>query len=112
MNNQHSRSNLRRALLSSLPACVLGALLGLSSCGSGAAPEGDPRIVVIGIDGADWKLIDALVAEGRMPNLAGLRERGTSGPIQTLIDFPLSPVIWTSVVTGKTPVFIFGMSCT
>jgi tetratricopeptide (TPR) repeat protein len=59
--------------------------------------------VVIGIDGADWKIIDGLAAEGRLPNLARLRERGTSGPIQTLVDFPLSPVIWTSVATGKTP---------
>ncbi len=58
---------------------------------------------MIGIDSADWKLVDALVAQGRMPNLASLRERGTSGPIQTLVDFPLSPVIWTSVATGKTP---------
>ena len=58
---------------------------------------------MIGIDSADWKIIDALVAQGRMPNLASLRERGTSGPIQTLVDFPLSPVIWTSVATGKTP---------
>ena len=59
--------------------------------------------MVIGIDGADWKLIDVQVAEGRMPHLAALRERGSSGPIQTLVDFPLSPVIWTSVVTGQTP---------
>jgi len=58
---------------------------------------------VIGIDSADWKIIDGLVAAGRMPNLASLRERGISGPIQTLVDFPLSPVIWTSVATGKTP---------
>ena len=34
--------------------------------------------------------------------LAALRERGVSGPIQTLVDFPLSPVIWTSA-TGKKP---------
>ena len=58
---------------------------------------------MIGIDSADWKIIDGLVAQGRMPNLASLRERGSSGPIQTLVDFPLSPVIWTSVATGKTP---------
>jgi tetratricopeptide (TPR) repeat protein len=58
---------------------------------------------VIGIDSADWKLVDALVAQGRMPHLASLRERGSSGPIRTLVDFPLSPVIWTSVATGKTP---------
>ena len=58
---------------------------------------------MIGIDSADWKIIDGLVAQGRMPNLASLRQRGSSGPIQTLVDFPLSPVIWTSVATGKTP---------
>ncbi len=58
---------------------------------------------MIGIDSADWRIIDPLIAAGRMPNLASLRERGTSGPIQTLTDYPLSPVIWTSVATGKTP---------
>ncbi len=85
---------LRSALLCTA-ACLAGCSLG---------PQPDrPRAVVIGIDSADWKVIDSLAAEGRMPNLAALRERGTSGPIQTLVDFPLSPVIWTSVATGKTP---------
>jgi tetratricopeptide (TPR) repeat protein len=88
--------NLRaRALL--LAAAALAV-----ACGPGSRTD-RPRAVVIGIDGADWKIIDGLVAAGRMPNLARLRERGTSGPIQTLTDFPLSPVIWTSVATGKTP---------
>jgi tetratricopeptide (TPR) repeat protein len=72
------------------------------ACGSGSAAD-RTRAVVIGIDGADWRIIDGLAAEGRLPNLARLRECGTSGPIQTLVDFPLSPVIWTSVATGKTP---------
>ena len=30
-----------------------------------------------------------------------MRERGVWGPIETLNDIPLSPVIWTSVATGK-----------
>ncbi|MCP3980533.1 MAG: tetratricopeptide repeat protein [bacterium] len=60
------------------------------------------RAVVIGIDGADWKVIDRLATEGVMPNLTRLRERGVSGPIATLPDIALSPVIWTSVATGKT----------
>jgi tetratricopeptide (TPR) repeat protein len=72
------------------------------ACGLGSGAD-RPRAVVIGIDSADWKIIDGLIAQGRMPHLASLRERGTSGPIQTLVDFPLSPVIWTSVATGKTP---------
>jgi tetratricopeptide (TPR) repeat protein len=61
------------------------------------------RAVVIGIDGADWKIIEEIAAEGGMPNLMALRERGTWGEIETLHDIPLSPVIWTSMATGKTP---------
>ena len=68
----------------------------------GASRRDAPRAVVIGIDGADWKVIDALAADGRMPNLTALRDRGTSGPIETLVDLPLSPVVWTSVATGVT----------
>jgi hypothetical protein len=58
--------------------------------------------VVIGIDGADWTVFDALAEQGLMPNLTRLRERGVSGPIETLSDSALSPVIWTSIATGKT----------
>jgi len=84
-------------------ACVLVALLFLDACGSkGSSRELDTRAVVIGIDGADWKVIDALAAAGEMPNLTRLRQRGVSGPIETLNDIALSPVIWTSVATGKT----------
>ncbi len=87
------------ALLAFL-TCALGATLFLVACGS--SREVETRAVVIGIDGADWKVIDALVAEGGMPNLRRLRERGVWGPIETLSDIALSPVIWTSVATGKT----------
>ncbi len=57
---------------------------------------------MIGIDGADWKLVDELAARGQVPNLMRLRERGAWGLIETLNDIALSPVIWTSVATGKT----------
>ena len=45
---------------------------------------------------------DAAFDPKLMPNLAALRERSAWGPIETLHDIPLSPVIWTSVATGKT----------
>ena len=32
-----------------------------------------PRLFVFGIDGGDWHVIDALVARGRLPNLARFR---------------------------------------
>lgn len=95
----------RRAALASgrvLLASTLAASLLLAGCGPGGR-EVETRAVVIGIDGADWKLIDALAAQGGMPNLSRLRERGVWGRIETLSDVPLSPVIWTSVATGKRP---------
>jgi tetratricopeptide (TPR) repeat protein len=60
------------------------------------------RAVVIGIDGADWAVIDAIAAHGKLPNLSALRERGVAGALRTAGDIALSPVIWTSVATGKT----------
>ena len=80
-------------------ALVLAAVaIVVGGCG---AERARPRAVVIGIDGADWTLIDALADEGRLPHLSALRARGVSGPIATLADIPLSPVIWTSIATGK-----------
>ena len=99
------RRRVRNALELPLAiACSLWASLASGACGSksGAARALDTRAVVIGIDGADWKVIDALAAAGQMPNLTALRQRGVSGPIETLSDIALSPVIWTSVATGKT----------
>jgi hypothetical protein len=94
------RSALFRTLLVTLAPALLFAL----GCGGGGVEVEDvgTRAVVIGIDGADWRIIDGLIAEGGMPNVAALRERGAWGSIETLPDVLLSPVIWTSVATGKT----------
>ncbi len=83
---------------------ALGLSLFFGGCGSkGDVRDLGTRAVIIGIDGADWKLIDALEAEGALPNLARVRARSAWGKIETLNDLPLSPVIWTSVATGKAP---------
>ncbi|MFQ5473958.1 MAG: alkaline phosphatase family protein, partial [Dehalococcoidia bacterium] len=81
-----------------LPAVIVALLFAGCGADDGALDLGT-RAVVIGIDGADWKIIDALSAEGRMPNLSRLREQGVWGELETLNDIPLSPVIWTSVAT-------------
>lgn len=60
------------------------------------------RVLLIGWDAADWKMIDRLIGEDKMPNLAGLIERGVMGNLATL--YPsLSPTLWTSIATGKRP---------
>jgi tetratricopeptide (TPR) repeat protein len=86
-----------------LPLLLL-ACLALLACPRGTRPRDlGTRAVVIGIDSADWRIIEPLAAAGRLPNLVRLREAGVWGPIQTLSDIPLSPVVWTSIATGKSP---------
>ncbi len=82
-----------------LPLCV--ALL-LAACSEPRPVH--TRAVVIGIDGADWRIIEPLIEEGSMPHLAALKQRGAWGSISTLTDIALSPAIWTSVATGRSPV--------
>jgi predicted AlkP superfamily phosphohydrolase/phosphomutase/tetratricopeptide (TPR) repeat protein len=57
------------------------------------------KILVIGWDAADWKVITPLIEQGKMPALQSLMARGAHGRIQTL-DPPLSPMLWTSIATG------------
>ena len=59
------------------------------------------RVLLIGWDAADWKVIMPLVNAGQMPAMAALLARGAAGNLATL-DPPLSPMLWTSIATGKT----------
>lgn len=59
------------------------------------------KVLVIGWDAADWKIINPLLDAGLMPALEKLINKGAMGNIATL-DPPLSPILWTSIATGKT----------
>jgi predicted AlkP superfamily phosphohydrolase/phosphomutase/Tfp pilus assembly protein PilF len=60
------------------------------------------KVLLIGWDAADWKVISPLMDDGRMPYLKKLVETGSSGNICTLHPI-LSPMLWTSIATGKRP---------
>ncbi|MEN9998419.1 MAG: hypothetical protein RI922_1409 [Bacteroidota bacterium] len=60
------------------------------------------KVLLIGWDSADWKVIDRLIAEGKMPTLKAMIEEGVKGKIATL-NPPLSPMLWTSIATGFRP---------
>jgi tetratricopeptide (TPR) repeat protein len=55
---------------------------------------------LIGWDGADWALIRPLLAAGKMPALKRFLEGSASGNLRTLEPM-LSPMLWTSIATGK-----------
>ncbi len=59
------------------------------------------KILLVGWDAADWDIITPLLAQNKMPNLQKLINAGSSGTIQTLQP-ALSPMLWTSIATGKT----------
>jgi len=58
------------------------------------------KVLLIGWDAADWKVIMPLVDVGKMPNLGRFIEGGICGNIATLQPV-LSPMLWTSIATGK-----------
>src|SRR5271156_1975708 len=60
------------------------------------------KVLFIGWDAADWKVIRPLLAAGKMSNVQKLVETGATGQISTLHP-PLSPMLWTSIATGKRP---------
>ena len=57
------------------------------------------KVIVLGWDAADWKVIFPLIEQGKMPNMKIFLEKGVHGKIKTL-DPPLSPMLWTSIATG------------
>ncbi len=58
------------------------------------------KVMVLGLDGATWDVLEPLIQSGLLPNLARLREQGSSGVLNSVFP-PLSPVAWTGVMTGK-----------
>ncbi len=66
-------------------------------------PSPPPRkVLVFGMDGADWSILGPLVESGKCPTLARVMQRGVHGPLQSTIH-PHSPTAWASFVTGANP---------
>ena len=60
------------------------------------------KVVIIGADGMDPKLVESLMTEGRLPNFARLRDEGGFRRLTTSIP-PQSPVAWSNFITGAGP---------
>jgi len=58
------------------------------------------NIIIIGIDGAGWNVIDNLLEKGVLPNIQAMMKEGSYGTLKT-IKPTKSAVIWTSIATGK-----------
>lgn len=60
------------------------------------------KVVVLGFDGMDPKIIDEGIKANKLPNFAKLKSTGSYKKLQTTTP-PQSPVAWASFITGTNP---------
>ena len=60
------------------------------------------RVVVLGLDGATWTVLDPMIERGVMPNLGALRDGSARGTLRSVVP-PVTTAAWTSMMTGCLP---------
>jgi predicted AlkP superfamily phosphohydrolase/phosphomutase len=80
---------------------VLAVVPCLLALGSALAAQ-RPKVVILGFDGADARLVEKWMDEGELPNLAKLRADGSYAPLEPT-NPPQTPVSWSSFATGTSP---------
>ena len=67
---------------------------------------GEPRVLVVGLDGANWRVLDPLIDAGHLPNIGRLVREGARADLDCVPAEPVSPCfcppVWTTIATGKT----------
>ncbi len=60
------------------------------------------KLLILGIDGGDWEIIDPLISQGKLPFFAKIKKEGFFGRLISTIP-PISAPAWASFQTGLTP---------
>ncbi|MCK4340135.1 MAG: alkaline phosphatase family protein [Phycisphaerae bacterium] len=60
------------------------------------------RLLILGLDGATFYVLDPLIEAGRMPNLKHFIKNGVAGVLNSTQP-PITPAAWTTFMTGKGP---------
>ncbi len=80
---------------------LLALALTVLACGESSPAPGRPaKVALIGVDGATFTIIDPLLAQGRLPNLAALLERGARAVLHSSDESDASPTLWATATTG------------
>jgi predicted AlkP superfamily phosphohydrolase/phosphomutase len=58
-----------------------------------------PRVIVLGVNGAEWDILKPLLVRGEMPNLARVIQHGVSGKLRT-VSAPNCPKVYSIFATG------------
>ena len=68
---------------------------------AGQAAPSSP-VLIFGIDGADWQVLEPMMSRGELPTLAGLVDQGRRGVLRSAEPMA-SPVVWNTIFSGVTP---------
>lgn len=60
------------------------------------------RVLVIGLDGATWDILNPLMRDGKLPHLQKLLDKSAQGVLMSSIP-PVTAAAWTCFSTGKNP---------
>ncbi len=94
-----SRARWRLPVMAVLAILGAAGMAALSCAGGAASTAAGQRVIVLGFDGMDHEVVRRLMAEGRLPNMRKLAERGSFAPLETSVP-PQSPVAWSNFITG------------
>ena len=71
------------------------------ACGTRRAPEKfQQKLVILGFDGMDPRLVQKWMDEGKLPNMQKLAKRGSGVRPLATTHSPESPTAWASFATG------------
>ena len=85
-----------------LSASLFTGFLGRSSGASKSSSSN--KVIVLGIDGLDPKIMEKLMDGGELPNFSKLKETGSYRRLATA-NPSQSPVVWSSIATGSNPAY-------
>lgn len=85
-----------------LTAAAAALFFGFSTSLPAADPVKPARVVVLGFDGVDSQVVEQMLAAGRLPNLAAVKERGGYSPLIPTVPAQ-TPVSWATFATGLDP---------
>jgi predicted AlkP superfamily phosphohydrolase/phosphomutase len=61
------------------------------------------RLIILGLDGATWDVLDPMRRRGLMPHLDALIARSAHGTLRSIVP-PVTTAAWTSLLTGCSPI--------
>ncbi len=65
-------------------------------------PKVSRKLLLFGVDGATWVLMDPLLKKGKLPHFKSLIDNGVRAPLKTFKP-SASPMLWTTIATGVEP---------